>query len=71
MSVHQVAGSLQLLTSEVRPVLQQVPNPLFVDFVGPLGTEQVCHRELHQQVAERCWIENASVVEGGEITHYQ
>jgi len=69
--VHQAAGSFQLLGSKIRPVLQEVPNPLFVDLVGPLGTEQVRHGELHQQVAERCRIENAGVVEGSETTHDQ
>ena len=71
MGVHQVAGSLQLLASKVRPVLQQVPHPLRVNFVGPFGSEQVWHGKLHKQVAERRRIENAGVVKDGETTHDQ
>lgn len=65
-AVHKIARSVKLLRTEVWTVLQQVADPLVVDLLRPFGAIEAAARgKLYQKVAQRGWIENASVQNGG------
>lgn len=63
MLVHQLPGSLQLLTAEVRAHLEEVAYPLLVDCIRPGGTVETREGQVHEQVAQRRRVKHASVVE--------
>jgi hypothetical protein len=46
--VHQQPCSLELLRLDVGAVSQNVPDPLVVDLISPLGVEQIGQRQPHQ-----------------------
>ena len=75
MLVHQLPTPGQARWGEVRPVRQDVPNPLVVDFIRPAGLEQVRQRQLHQEVAERGRVQDTGVIEDdvghGSVAHIQ
>ena len=64
--VHEVARSFEPSACQIGPIPKQTPDPLVVDHVSPFRPEQVRKGELHEQIAERCRIQNARVVENGE-----
>jgi|SRR5579871_1796109 len=41
MDVHQGASALELFTGQVRPILQDVPDPFIMDRVRPFGAKKV------------------------------
>lgn len=70
MSVHQIAGSLKLLQRQIRTVFKNTSHPFFVDRIRPFGAVQVGDREMHEQVAQRSRIEDARVIQNGEVTQF-
>ena len=70
MAVHQLACSVQLLGCEIGPTGQHVARPLVVDRVTPARPVQIRQRQMHQQIAQRCRVEHAGVIDDGEVrTH--
>ena len=63
VDVHEIAGTLELLSSKVGADLEDACHPFFVNLVCPLGTEEVGEGQVHQQVAQRGGIEHTGIVE--------
>ena len=62
MSIHQVSGSLKLFRLQVRAIFENVPHPLIMNGIGPFRAVKICHREMHEQIAEWSRIEDTRVV---------
>ena len=60
--VHQLPCPLQLLTFQVRAILQYTPHPLFVNLIRPASAKQVGYGQPHQETATRSRIQDASVI---------
>ena len=71
MGVHEIADALCLRPADVWIIGLNVAHPLLVDGVRPFGPEEVGHRQVHEQAAERGRIQHAGIVEGGEMAHAQ
>lgn len=76
MRLHEGAGALQTLASQVRALRKNGLDLLFMYLGRPLCAEEIRDGQLHQQVAKRRRIEHAGVQERGEavqdsITHAQ
>jgi len=71
VSVHQRPGTFQLLPRKIGAILKYAPDPLVVDLVGPPGPEQICQRQVHEQVPQRSRIECARIIERCEACHNQ
>jgi hypothetical protein len=71
MDIHQGAGAFELLAGQVRPIFQEAPNPLIMNSVGPFRAKKVGQGQVHQQIAQRGRIQDASIANGGEIRHAQ
>lgn len=74
MRVHETAGTLQTLRSQIRSIAEERSNPLLVDECGPLGSVQVRDGEFEQQIAQRRGVQDGSVKKGnsrrqGSIAH--
>jgi len=67
--VHQLARPLNLLRSQVRPILQHRARPFLVYALGPARPEQIGQRQAQQQIAQRCRIENTGIVNRNETRH--
>ena len=67
--IHQSSCFLKLLSFQIGPVFEKVPNPLVVNAVGPFGPEQIGKGKLHQEVPEWSRVQNAGVVNCGELGH--
>ena len=52
MGVHEPAGAVEALGGQVRAVAEQRPDPLFVDRLRPLRTEDVRDRQFEQEVTQ-------------------
>jgi len=61
--VHERAGSRQLLGRYVVTILKQGSGPLVVDLRGPFGPKKRRRSQLDQEVSERSWVKDASVVD--------
>src|SRR5262249_37907318 len=59
--IHQIARSLELRARQIPSILENGPDPLLMHCVGPLGAVEVRNCKLHEEVAERCGIENRCV----------
>jgi len=71
MDVHQGASALELFTTQVRPILQDVSNPFVMDGVSPFSAKKAGQGQVHQKVAQRGWVEDTGVVNRREIRHGQ
>jgi hypothetical protein len=55
-----------LSTSQIGPILEHRPDPLIVDSIRPPPTEEICERQMHEQIAHRRRIGHAGIVERRE-----
>jgi hypothetical protein len=55
-SIHQLACAFQFLPREIRPILEEVGNPLLMNGIGPLGAENASQRQMHQKITQFRWI---------------
>ena len=51
MGVHQNTGSVQILWLQVRPLPENVTNPLVMDHIRPARPVQIRQRQAHEEVA--------------------
>jgi hypothetical protein len=71
VGVHQRPRPLQVFGLQVWPLLQNVTRPLVVDHVRPTRPVQIGQCQAHQQVAQRCRVEHARVVDGRDRSRRQ
>lgn len=73
--VHHLTTPRQALGRQFRPVRQQIPRPFVVDLIRPACLEQIRERKPHEEITQRCRIEDTRVVEDnpchGSIAHVQ
>lgn len=67
--VHQHAGAFHLVACEVRTLLEQIGNLLFMNDRRLLRTKQPNEGHVHEQVPQLRRIEHVGVAEGGERDH--
>ena len=70
IGVYQIASTLKLFQLQVRTVLENVPHSFIVDGIGPFCAVKVRDCDMHQQVAKRSRVEDACVVQNGELAHF-
>ena len=63
--IHQCACPLHLLARQVRAILENIFDPLFVDRIGPTRSKKIRGCELNEQVSHRGGVEYAGVVDDG------
>jgi hypothetical protein len=61
MQVHELPCSLKLRSREVRSLTQHGGHPFLVNLLRPLRLNQFMHRQPHQQVTQRRWIEDTGI----------
>jgi hypothetical protein len=66
VDVHQITDTLQLWEGQIRTVEQEVPDPLFMNLIGPTGAKQIGQGNLHQKITQRGGIKDASVEDNAE-----
>ena len=63
VQIHQATTTGKTCRRDLRPIGQNVSRPVIVDFIGLTCLEQVREGKPHEQVAQRCRIKDACVVE--------
>lgn len=63
MLVHELATSSEARGRDVRPIGRDVSRPLVMNLIRPTGLEHVLEGKLHEQVAERGWVQDACIIE--------
>lgn len=61
MGVHQLPHTRQLNRIKVGTVCCKVPRPFIVNFFRPATSKQIPYRQLHENVPQRGWVEDAGV----------
>ena len=59
-------GTFQFFACEVRSILEEIADPFFVNIGGPMGTEDTCQCEVHEEVAQPGRVEHICVEEDPE-----
>jgi len=67
--VHQLPCMVQFRAREIRPILEEIPNPFLVNIGRPMGTEDARQCEVHEEVAQPGRVEHICVEEGPECRH--
>jgi hypothetical protein len=69
VGIHALTGGFQPFAAQLWPVVQQIPHPLFMNQVGPLGPVEVGQGHLHQQISQRRRREDKGIIQSGERRH--
>jgi len=64
--IHKLLRSDKVCAGEIRTVCENSVYPLVMDHGRPFRTEKIRERELHEKIAKRGRIKDASVIESGE-----
>jgi len=67
--VHQLPYTVQFRACEIRPILEEIPNPFLVNIGRPMGTEDARQCEVHEEVAQPGRVEHICVEEGPKCRH--
>ena len=67
VAIHEGPTSLQRLQGDLGAILVNIANPLVMNPIRPARSEDRRSGKLNQQVSDRRWIENACVIDDGEI----
>ncbi len=69
MTVHNIPGSLELIDAQTGPVLQYVPNPLFMDHRAPAGAIEVAIGEPEKNVSKTSGVDDVGIQKRSEPVH--
>ncbi|WP_439648265.1 hypothetical protein [Acuticoccus kalidii] len=61
VAVHQFARALEPCAASVWLIPEKRRHPFFVDLRRPFGAVDVHHRQLQQNIPDRCWVEDVGV----------
>lgn len=67
--VHLCASLVEICYRQVGPSFQQCRDPLIVYTCGPARAIQAGQRQMHEQVAQRCRVKDAGIVDRYKAIH--